>query len=267
MIRRMLKYYRQLNTVLPGMETITVVEPEQLSAARQLHAQTYVRLGIVSAAELTPDGYIGADEDPQQAHAQYFLVQGPSDGTGEPHAFAAVRVIYADQAKGLKSFPTYLNQQFYPEQRQLLESLDPADCGEISALVREQGVSGMTTLMLYRAIWHYALVQGYARLLVSCDARLHNRCKMIFGAAWMRAGPDGTMRGVPVVPVLVDIPSSLDEALKLSRVNPVRRRIRRKALAFFLRGLPEEAIQPHHRPKLNRYQLDAMPTDRPQHSR
>jgi hypothetical protein len=236
MIRRTLKYYRQLNTVLPGMETVLVERPDQLGAAKLLHARSYVRLGIVTEADLTPDGYIGPDEDPEQDHAQYFIVHGLEDGA--PHACAAVRIIYADPDKGLASFPTYVTQQFYTDQRKLLESLDVANIGEISALVREQGVSAMTTLMLYRAIWHHALARGYVRLLVSCDARLHQRCKMIFGKAWMRAGPDGTMRGVQVVPVLVNIPSSLDEALKLSRINPVKRLVKRRALKFFLDGLP-----------------------------
>lgn len=235
-VRRALKYYRQLNAALPGTETVLVEQPDHLRAAKLLHAQTYVRLGIVTETDLTADGCIGPDEDPAQNHAQYFIVQGLKDGA--PHVFAAVRIIYADPGKGLASFPAYATQQFYPDQRKLLESLDVADVGEISALVREPGVSAMTTLMLYRAIWHYALAQGYVRLLVSCDARLHQRCKMIFGEAWMRAGPDGSMRGVQVVPVLVNIPASLDEAHKLSRTNPVKRFVKRRALKFFLDGLP-----------------------------
>jgi hypothetical protein len=253
-IRRSWKYYRQLNTEVPGLRTVTIERPEQLSAAKGLHARTYLALRYVTAADLSADGLcIGSNEDPHQAHAQYFSVQGLKAGV--PHTFAAVRIIYADPAKGIESFPTYVNQHFYPKYRKELERLDPASCGEISALVREPGVSGKVTLMLYRAIWHYSLEQGYMRLLVSCDARLYRRCKMIFGAAWMRAGPDGHSRGVRVVPVIVDIPSSLDEALKLSMVNPVSRRIKMKALEFFLRGVPEKAILPSHRAKIDRYQL------------
>jgi hypothetical protein len=256
-IKRTLKYYRQLNTEAPGLRTVIVEDPERLSAAKELHARTYRALGYVSDGDLTSDGlHIGPDEDPHQAHAQYFSVQGRQDGS--PHTFAAVRIIYADPDKGLESFPTYVNQHFYPKYRRLLETLDPAECGEISALVREPGVSGKATLMLYRAMWHYSLDRRYVRLLVSCDARLHRRCKMIFGAAWMRVGPDGYSRNVRVVPVIVDIPNSLDEALKLSKVNPVKRRIKMKALEFFLRGLPEEAILPSHRAKLDRYRLETV---------
>lgn len=255
MIRQTLKYYRQLNTELPGMRTVIVERPEQLSAAQELHARTYRELGYATDADLTGDGLrIGPDKDPHQAHAQYFSVEGPRGGA--LRTVAACRVIQADPGQGLQSFPTYVTQELYPEYRRLIEGLDPAACGEISALVREPGVSGKAALMLYRAVWHYSLRQRYELLLVGCDTRLYSRCKMIFGASWSRIGPDGELWDSPVVPVMIDIPNSLHEALKLSRVNPVKRRIKMKALEFFLRGLPEEAIRPEHRPRLDRYRLE-----------
>jgi hypothetical protein len=254
-IKQTLKYYRQLNTEVPGLRTIIVEQPAQLSAAQELHARIYRALGYATEADLTSDGLcIGPGKDPWQAHAQYFSVQGSQDGT--PRTVAAARIIQADPGQGIKSFPTYVTQDLYPEYRLRLEGLDPAACGEISALVREPGVSGKAALMLYRAIWHYALGQRYELLLVGCDTRLYQRCKMIFGASWNRIGADGEMWNSPVVPVMIDIPNSLDEALKLSRVNPVKRRIKMKALEFFLRGLPEEAVLPSHRERLDRYRLE-----------
>lgn len=255
MIRQTLKYYRQLNTEVPGLRTIIVNRPEQLSAAKELHARTYRALGYITDADLTSDGLcIGPDKDPYQARSQYFSVQGFQDGT--PRMVATVRIIQADPGQGLESFPAYVTQELYPKYRRLLQGLDPAACGEISALVREPGVSGKAALMLYRAVWHYSLDQRYELLLVACDTRLYRRCKMIFGASWNRIGPDGEIWNHRVVPVMIDIPSSLDEALKLSRVNPVKRRIKMKALEFFLRGLPEEAILPSHRERLDRYRLE-----------
>jgi hypothetical protein len=254
-IRRTLKYYRQLGTELPGLRAVIVSQPGELSAAKELHARTYRAIGQVTDADLTSDGSsIGLDQDPYQAHAQYFSVEGLSDGARR--TVAACRVIHADPGKGLQSFPTYVTQELYPKYRRLLEELDPAACGEMSALVREPDVSGKAALMLYRAVWHYALDRRYALLLLACDTRLFPRCQMIFGASWIRIGPDGWFRSDPVVPVMIDIRNSLDEALKLSPVNPVKRRIKMKALEFFLRGLPEEAILPSHRAKLDRYRLE-----------
>ncbi len=257
MIKQTLKYYRQLSTEVPGLRTVIVNRPEQLSAAKELHARTYHALGYVTDADLTIDGLrIGPDKDPYQAHAQYFSVQGLRDGT--PSTVATVRIIRADPGQGLESFPAYVTQELYPKYRRLLEELDPAACGEISALAREPGMSGKAALMLYRAVWHYSLDRRYELLLVACDTRLYRRCKMIFGASWNRIGPDGDIWNHPVVPVMIDIPNSLEEALKLSRLNPVKRRIKKKALEFFLRGLPEEAILPSHRAKLDRYRLETV---------
>ena len=257
MIKQTLKYYRQLNTEIPGLRTVIVKYPEQLSAAKELHARIYRALDFVTDADLTSDGlYIGPVKDPYQAHAQYFSVQGFRDGA--PHTVATARIIQADPGQGLKSFPAYVTQELYPEYRRLLEGADPAACGEISALVREPGVSGKAALMLYRAVWHYSLDQRYQLLLVACDTRLYRRCKMIFGASWIRIGPDGDIWNHPVVPVMIDIPNSLDEALKLSKVNPVKRRMKMKALEFFLRGLPDAAILPSHRERLDRYRLETV---------
>jgi hypothetical protein len=254
-IMRTLKYYRQLAAEVPGLRTVVVSGPDELSAAKELHARTYLRVGIQSAEALTSDGHIGLAADPYQGHAQYFSVQDFRDGGSR--TVAAARVIFAAPGYGFDSFPFFREKRpLYPRYRSLLEALDPATCGEISALVREPGTNGKAALMLYRAMWHYALSQGYESLLVLCKARLYRRCKIIFGPSWIRVGPSyDRLANIREIPVMIDVRHSLDEALTLSRVNPLKRRIKLKALEFFVRGLPEEAILPAHRAKLDRYRL------------
>jgi hypothetical protein len=211
---------------------------------------------MVPAEALTSDGHLGLTADPWQTHAQYFSVQDLRDGGSR--TVAAVRVIYAEPGSGLDSFPLFYERRtLYRRYRSRLEALDPVACGEISALVREPAASGKAALMLYRAVWHYALSQRYESLLVLCNARLYHRCKIIFGASWIKVGPVGIdqVMNVREIPVIIDVRGSLDQALTLSRVNPVNRRIKLKALRFFLRGLPEDVILPAHRAKLDRYHL------------
>jgi hypothetical protein len=252
-IMRTLKYYGQLQAEVPNLRAVVISDPDALSAAKQLHAQTYLRVGIQPPESITSDGHIGLAADPYQTHAQYFGVLDVSDG--RDRTVAAARVIYAEPDRRLDSFPFFHEKrQLYPRYRDLLEAADPAACGEISALVREPGTNGKAALMLYRAIWHYALSQHYDYLVVQCKARLYRRCKMIFGESWIRVGPDYRRPpDIREIPVIIDIRNSLDTALTLSRVNPVKRHIKRKALPFFLRGLPEEVIHPAHRPALDRY--------------
>jgi hypothetical protein len=254
-IKQTLKYYRQLGAEVPGLRTVLVSEPDALSAAKELHARTYLRVGIQPPRAITPEGHIGLAFDPYQTHAQYFSVRDV--GGVEARTVAAVRVILADPDSGLDSFPLFHEKRpLYPRYRGLLEAADPAACGEISALVREPGTNGKASLMLYRAVWHYALSQRYAYLFVLCKARLYRRCKVIFGNSWIRVGPSyDRLANIREIPVIIDISGSLDEALTLSRVNPLKRRIKLKALQFFLRGLPEDVILPAHRAKLDRYRL------------
>jgi hypothetical protein len=257
-IKQTLKYCRQLGAEVPGLRTVLVSEPDALSAAKELHARTYLRVGIQPPEAITAEGHIGLAFDPYQAHAQYFSVQDVEDGAGAgPRTVAAVRVILADPGSGLDSFPLFHEKRpLYPRYRDLLEAADPAACGEISALVREPGTNGKASLMLYRAVWHYALSQRHAYLFVLCKARLYRRCKVIFGNSWIRVGPDyDRLANIREIPVIIDIGGSLDEALTLSRVNPLKRRVKLKALRFFLRGLPEDVIEPAHRAKLDRYRL------------
>jgi hypothetical protein len=255
-IKQTLRYYRQLDAEVPSLRTVVVSEPDALSAAKELHARTYRRIGLAPADALTSDGrHLGLSFDPYQAHAQYFSVQDLRDGG--PRTVATVRVIFADPDSGLDSFPFFRERRvLYPRYQRLLEALDPAACGEISALVREPAASGNAALMLYRAVWHYALSQRYEYLLVLCKARLYRRCKIIFGRSWIRVGPSyNRFEDIPEIPVIIDVRSSLDQALTLSGVNPLKRHIKLKALRFFVRGLPEDVIQPVHRGKLDRYRL------------
>lgn len=255
MIKQTLKYYRQLAAEVPSLRTVAASDPDTLGAAKELHARTYLRVGLKPPEALTSDGHIGLAADPYQAHARYFSVQDLRDGG--PRTVAAVRVIVAEPGAGLGSFPFFREgRPLYPRYRRRLEAVDPAVCGEISALVREPGTNGKAALMLYRAVWHYALSQRYECLLVLCKARLYRRCKVIFGKSWIRVGPSyHRLPGIREIPVMIDIRGSLGEALTLSRVNPVKRRLKLKALQFFLRGLPEDVIQPAHRAKLDRYRL------------
>jgi hypothetical protein len=254
-IKQTLKYYRQLAAEIPGLRTEVVSEPDVLSAAKELHARTYLRVGIQPPEAITTEGHLGLAFDPYQTHARYFSVQDVRNGGRR--TVAAVRVIVADPDSGLDSFPMFREKRpLYPRYRGLLEAVDPAACGEISALVRAPGTNGKASLMLYRAVWHYALSQRYAYLLVLCKARLYRRCKVIFGNSWIRVGPSyDRIANIREIPVIIDISGSLDEALNLSRVNPLQRRIKLKALQFFLRGLPEDVILPAHRAKLDRYRL------------
>jgi hypothetical protein len=248
-----LKYYSQLQAEVPSLRTVVISDPDALSAAKELHARTYLRVGIQPPEAITSDGHIGLAADPYQTHAQYFSVRDLGDGADR--TVAAARVIYAEPDRGLDSFPFFHEKrELFPRYRDLLEAADPAACGEISALVREPGTNGKAALMLYRAIWHYALTEHYDYLLVLCKARLYRRCKMIFGESWIRVGPDyRRLANIREIPVIIDIRGSLDAALTLSRMNPMKRQIKLKALPFFLRGLPEEAILPSHQPKLARY--------------
>jgi hypothetical protein len=286
-IKQTLRYYRQLAAEVPSLRTVAVSEPDALSAAKELHARTYRRLNLAPADAFTSDGRnIGLAYDPYQTHAQYFIVQDFSDRDfsdqgfsdqdlsdqdahdSPPRTVATVRVIFADPGSGLDSFPMFRKgRPLYPRYRKLLEAADPAACGEISGLVREPGTSGKAALMLYRAVWHHALSQGYECLLVLCKVRLYPRCKMIFGKSWIRVGPSYVREGnVHEIPVMINVRTSLDEALTLSRVNPLKRHIKLKALRFFLRGLPEEVILPAHRAKLDRYRLDTAPAFAPPRS-
>jgi hypothetical protein len=253
---RTLKYYRQLAAEVPGLRTVVVSEPDALSAAKELHARTYLKVGIQPAEALTSDGHIGLAADPYQTHAQYFTVQDVRNGGSR--TVAAARVIFADPGSGLDSFPFFREgRPLYPRYRRLLGALDPAACGEISALVREPGTNGKAALMLYRAVWHYALSQRYECLLVLCKARLYRRCKIIFGPSWIRVGPSyDRLTNIREIPVMIDVRGSLDAALTLSRVNPLNRRIKLRALQFFVRGLPEDVLLPRHRAKLARHRLD-----------
>jgi hypothetical protein len=242
---RTLKYYRQLATEVPGPRAVVVSEPDAPHAAKEPYAH---------AETLTSDGrYAGFAANPHRAHAQYFSVLELRDGG--PRAVATVRVTYVNPDSGFDSFPYYDRRALSPKYRKLLDAADPAACGEISGLVRKPAVSGKAALMLYRAVWHYALSRRYEYLLMSYNASLYRRCKIIFGKSWIKAGPRDYSKNISEIPVMIDVRGSLDAALTLSHVNPLKRHIQLKALQFFLSGLPEDVILPAHRVKLNRYRL------------
>jgi hypothetical protein len=217
-----------------------------------LHASVYHARGYVQDEDLVGKAkYIGHKEDPYQRHAQYFVVERELDGVRQ--VVATARLIYADPNKGYQSFQTIVHQPIYEKYSKMIHELDPDKYGEISALVKLPGEDTKVTIMLYREIWHYTLSHGYSKLLMSCDARLFQSLKILFGDSLVKIGDAKYFKGHNVVPAMLDITSSVDNLLKVSRYNPLKRHLQLKVVKFFLRGLPSEFL-----PRLRAVELQSQ---------
>ncbi len=214
--------------------------PEHLAAAKRLHASVYLRRGFVQPSDVH-GGQITLRADPHQAHASYFVAMDTHTHT----VIATVRQIHARRKHGHYSFPMFASTNLYKRTRRLISTHAPYDCVEISGLAKHQAADSIVPLLLYRAMWHQSIRERHQLWLMACDTRLFDRLQALFGPAIKRAGRVTAYPGGNVVPAILDVQSSV-QALRqsLSGRRSLKRAVRRRVVAFFIRGLPVEYLMP-----------------------
>lgn len=175
-----------------------------LAAAKQLHAETYLRLGYVQEIDLADDGLrIGDDADPYQTRSKYFVARecGPSD----PEVAATARMTFTEPKAGLRSLQIMKELPLFENTSNAIKNLDPSRCFEFSALVKRDKADPMSTMMLYRAIWRHAFSNGYTTWFMTCDPKLLARLMIMFGAGMEPIGETTFYEGGYVVPARLDV--------------------------------------------------------------
>jgi len=176
---------------------------------------------------------IGEKEDPYQGHSRYFIVER-SDGETK-RVVASSRLILSDPTKGHQSFQTYRHQKLNSIAATAIERTKPEQCAEVSGLVKEPGENTIVTLMLYREMWRFSLKKKHELWLMSCDANLYKRLKLLFGNALIQAGEKTYFKGHEIVPVILEVPASLQRVKEIRHLNPVKQQLQQKLVKFFLK--------------------------------
>jgi hypothetical protein len=226
---------RDLGTEPKELRAHEAINPNQLNSAKELHAKVFHSRGFVKDTDLIKQGRaIGEKEDPYQGHSQYFIVER-SDGK-KNRTVAASRLILADPLKGHQSFQTYHHQKLNSVAMAAIAKTKPEQCAEVSGLVKEPGENTIVTLMLYREMWRFSLKQKHELWLMSCDANLYKRLKLLFGNALIQAGEQSYFKGHEVIPVILEVPASLQQIKEIRHLNPVRQQLQQKLVKFFLKN-------------------------------
>lgn len=248
MLHRIDQLRRYRSYLNPSLATLFLAGEalEDSHEARRLHARTYLVRGYVADHEIDPEGFISPAADPYGVHARYFsVVTRTPEGTRE--VVAAARLIEAVSEHGHNSFQTWREQDLTPAAKELIASYPPNECAEVSALVKNKGVSTQAILLLYRALWQYSLSHNQNLWIMSCDASLLKRLTWLFGAAIEPIGEAVYFKGHTVVPVMINIPSTLNELLRVRRGPSIVTGLRRDVARFFIHNLPITALNNEQR--------------------
>jgi len=229
-----LALFRDLGTEPKELRAHEVIDTNRLNSAKELHAKIFHARGFVKDTDLIKQGrVIGEKEDPYQGHSRYFIVER-SDGETK-RVVASSRLILSDPTKGHQSFQTYRHQKLNSIAATAIERTKPEQCAEVSGLVKEPGENTIVTLMLYREMWRFSLKKKHELWLMSCDANLYKRLKLLFGNALIQAGEKTYFKGHEIVPVILEVPASLQRVKEIRHLNPVKQQLQQKLVKFFLK--------------------------------
>jgi hypothetical protein len=209
----------------------------RIGQARSLHARVYLKRGYINFIDLDGNGRLHIIADPYQDHSHYFTVNDHSHSS-KP-VVATARQIHVKEGRSHDSFPTIKEMELYPDMKQAILAIDPSKCVEISGLAKSSGVSSSAVLMLYRSMWHYSLKRKHHLWLMACDVKAFERLSYLFGDALVRIGDNADYMGSEVVPAMLEVSRSVDALMAESKtVNPLKRRMKRELVKFFMDGLP-----------------------------
>jgi hypothetical protein len=234
-LTRNLALIRDLGHEPAELHVIEVDNAGQLQEAKKLHAKVFLSHGFVKESDLTNHGLeIGGAEDPYQSHAKYFAVERTNGS--KPRTVAVSRLILCDPAQGHQSFQTYRHQKLNENAKALIDGTVPEDIAEVSGLVKQPGEKTIVTLMLYREMWRYSIRKHHKLWIMSCDAALYNRLRLLFGDSLVEAGEKKYFKGHEVVPVILEVEDSLNRISEMKHLSPLKRQLQAKLVNFFLRG-------------------------------
>ena len=213
----------------------------RIHEARSLHANVYLKRGYILESDLDTKRHINVLKDPYYKHSSYFVV---SEYGNENRVVATARQIRATEEQGHNSFPIIKEIELYPEMKATILALDPKKCVEISGLAKKSGESSSAVMALYRSMWHHSLRNRHHLWLIACDVKVFERLKYLFGDAFVRIGDNAFYMGSEIVPAMLEVNKSVDTLMEDSKtINPMKRRMKRELMKFFMSGLPVKLHQ------------------------
>lgn len=207
--------------------------PEHIVSAQRLHAQVYLRKGFIYERDVAADGRIKRAADPHQTKATYFVVTRQLE-SGTEEVVASARHIRASKP-GCADLPLLQQGAVSNEYMHHISSYQPADCVEVSALVKRRGFGSLPTLLLYRAMWQHSLQQNDKLWLMACSPSLFKRLSQLFGATFFRIGPTTPYVGEEIIPIMLKIEEAEQRLKRQARHSwhPGKRFLYRELLSFF----------------------------------
>ena len=262
-LKRMNKYTKILASMKTeadsGYTCHVVHDEDRRSAAKHLHTRVYLDRGYLQSHQVDENGHATIEADPHQTHSQYFIATRLGED-GVEEVVATARQIIATDVKLHESFQTVTDQALYKRAEEAIRSINPQDCVEVSGLAKERSVPTLVTFMLYRKMWQYSIKSNHKLWIMSCDENLFGRLSFLFGDAFTQIGEKSYYKGHNVVPAALEIERSLDIVINSTQsLNPLKRKLKKQLIDFFLEGLPVEYLRPRQYQRLEALRLVKKP--------
>ena len=180
-----------------GMVVRQTADNDELQAARQLHAKTYLDAGYVD--DLGEDGLI---DDPWVPYSDYFVAVTPS---GE--VVGTCRLI-RPSPRGLQTFQ---HAPLYPQHERFFAQLPPDACVEVSSLATRRigRQNGEIAAALYALTWREAVLRQHAYIISLVDPRLLRMMAAVSLPVEL-IGPTRYSFGGDVTPTAIYVPEASD---------------------------------------------------------
>lgn len=185
--------------------------PEDILAARRLHAQVFLKARYIGPEDIGEDGTVGTHVDPWPPHSTYFGV--PADGR------LSVTARQISPPAGLE-LPALKLPGIDGDALTRIHDLGPDGITEISALGRGRGAASTDVVAVYARMWRESQRQGHRAWLMAVDVRVFELLRaLVCGDALVAIGPTQTYLGSPVVPAIIWFQEIAHEHFRMAR-NP-----------------------------------------------
>lgn len=213
-----------------------------LHSARKLHADSYIARGVISKDQLDEAGLMNESLDPYVNRSDYFCVV---DKHGQVIVSARfIRTVNED----LNTLQPRLETMQPKLSDEVLDSLDIKNTVEFASLVKQKDAPTIATLYIYRSMLAYSLRNNYKHWFFGLNSNINQNIGKTYGDALIRLG-DSIKLGnfaADFVPYYASPHEVFDkfiqQTLAIKRTKPVRYRLNRRLVQFFLDGIPVDLL-------------------------
>lgn len=167
-------------------------------SVRRLHAKQFLKLGFIAKDQLNDQGVMNAQTDLHHNESTYFCVKDTQN-----NVVAGARFIMSNSS--VLDLQAIKNTKLTDNEKTYIGGLNSSEVAELSGLAKEDGVSQLAVLKIYKTMWLFSDQHKIRYWIMTVNEGFEGRLTKLFGKSMKKLGSQEIYMNTKVQPYIIDL--------------------------------------------------------------